>query len=393
MKTSPSKTAIFLLTALSFFAFFIFGGTDNLKGPTLPALIAELNLDYGSSGNIFLGVYIGFLVASLLAGVFADRFGLKVVFVSAGVILALGVGGYSFFNTPFLLSLSLFVVGFGMGGLELGATAVIVNLYHRQKGLYLNLLSVMHGLGSALAPIFVGYLLTAGFSWRVAYRWDLLFIALFFAASLALRFPQAEEKNSLDFRAVSKVAFKHSLPLYYAIILFYVSAEIGLSSWMVVYLKEMRGMSEAASANFLALFFGLIMLGRFIGGFLVRSVGYLRAISVAIFFAAASLSIGIFTQATFFIPLTGLFLSIIFPTLAAAVSDAEHKNTNTILGVAFAFSSFGGMVGPWLTAWTSNFFGLQAGFILLLFFAVLTFSLVFILEQKSRRENLVAQNN
>ncbi len=388
MKLFFSKTSILLLTIACFFAFFIFGATDNLKGPTLPALIAELNLDYGASGNIFLSEYIGFLIATLIAGILADRFGLKVVFLFAGIALALGVGGYSALRATSWLSLSLLVVGFGLGAIELGASATIVNIYHRQRGLYLNLLSVMHGLGSMLAPIFVGYLLNANFSWRVAYRWDLLLIALFIFGSLALRFPQAEEKNSLDFRAIPKAAFKHSLPLFYAAILCYVSAEIGLGSWMVVYLQKMRGMSETASSNFLALFFGLIMLGRFIGGFLLRRVGYLRAILFALFCAMLSFALGIFTQIALFIPLTGFFFSIIFPTFTAAISDAEHENINTILGVAFAFSSFGGMLGPWLTAWLSNFFSLQTGFIALLLFTALTFILVLILERKNARERL-----
>ncbi|HNN12641.1 MAG TPA: MFS transporter, partial [Anaerolineales bacterium] len=90
-----SKTTIILLTALCFFAFFIFGLTDNLKGPTLPPMLAELNIDYGAGGNIFFAEYLGFLVATLITGILADRFGLKVVMVLAAVFLAFGVGGYS----------------------------------------------------------------------------------------------------------------------------------------------------------------------------------------------------------------------------------------------------------------------------------------------------------
>ena len=58
MQIKPSKTTIFLLTAGCFLSFFVFGFTDNLKGPTLPAMLAELNFSYGTGGNIFFGEYL-----------------------------------------------------------------------------------------------------------------------------------------------------------------------------------------------------------------------------------------------------------------------------------------------------------------------------------------------
>ena len=40
---SLSSAHLWLLTAGGFFAFFVFGFVDNLKGPTLPALLRDLN--------------------------------------------------------------------------------------------------------------------------------------------------------------------------------------------------------------------------------------------------------------------------------------------------------------------------------------------------------------
>lgn len=383
---SYSKTNALLLTAICFFAFFIFGVTDNLKGPTLPPMLAELKIDYGTGGNIFFGEYFGFLVATLITGYLADRLGLKPVFVLAGIFLVLGVGGYSSLRTPFLLSASLFVIGMGLGAFELGPNAVIVSLYHEHKGLYLNLMSVMHGLGSMLAPLFASLLFSMNATWRTVYRWDLLLVALFIIASMLLRFPRADEKSAIDFRSIPKIAFKRRMPFYYAAMLCYVAAEIGLASWMVVYLQDNRGLSEITSNNFLAVFFGLLMLGRFLGGFIVKRLGYLRATLIASFLATSSVSIGIFTKLSLFIPLTGFFFSIIFPTLTAAVSDAERENTNTILGVLFTFSGLGGLVGPWMAAWGSEFFGLQTGFSAIMILSLLTFVFIFILDAGNRHD-------
>lgn len=383
MNTSSQNLTSILLTAICFFAFFIFGTTDNLKGSTLPAMLAELNIDYGTGGNIFFSEYVGFLIATLITGILADRFGLKIVFILAGIALVFGVGGYSSFSTPFLLSTSLFIVGLGLGAFELGPNAVIVSLYHEQKGLYLNLMAVMHGLGSMIAPLVAGYLLSMDVNWRTIYRFDLLLIAIFLVASLLVRFPKSEEKASLDFRAIPTVAFKHTLPFYYGAMLFYVAAEIGLASWMVVYLQEARSLNETASNNYLAIFFGMLMLGRFFGSFFVKRVGYLRSILFATLLATASIALGIFTNLVIFIPITGFFFSIIFPTLTAAVSDAEQENINTILGTLFTFSGIGGMIGPWLVAWSSKLFGLQVGFSSIILLTGSTLVFAFILNQRS----------
>ena len=382
MNKNLSKVTVTLVTSLCFFAFFMFGVTDNLKGPTLPPMLAELNIDYGTGGNIFFGEYLGFVVATLITGILADRFGLKLVMLLAGIFLAIGVGGYSSLNTASLLSASLFIIGMGLGAFELGPNAIIVSLYHERKGLYLNLMAVLHGLGSTLAPLFASLLFSLGATWRTVYRWDLVPIGVLILATVLLRFPRSDEKNALEFRSIPRVAFRDDLYFYYFAMLFYVAAEIGLASWLVVYLQDARGVSVAASNQALALFFGMLMLGRLIGGFIVHRIGYLRSILISVLLAGISLTLGLFTSMVIFIPLTGFFFSIIFPTLTASVSDTHHENLNTILGVLFTFSGLGGMLGPWLMAWLSDHFGLQNGFSLTLALVLLTSLFIFILYRK-----------
>ena len=372
---------VFLLTAGCFLAFFIFGFTDNLKGPTLPAMLAELNINYGTGGNIFFGEYLGFLIATLITGLLADRFGLKLVILLAGICLLAGVGGYSSFQLPIFLAVSLFIVGMGLGAFELGPNAVIVNLHHERKGLFLNLMAVLHGLGSMLAPLFAGWLFTLNTSWRTIYRWDLILVAVFILLFIFLRFPKAEEKVELDFRHIPQIAFKSQLPWFYVVICLYVAAEIGIGSWLVTFLQQSRDASVISSTQFLFLFFATLTAGRLVGGFFVQRVGYLRSIFFASIGGIICILLGLFGsgQLSFFLPMSGLFFSIIFPTITAAVSDLHHENINTVLGVLFTFAGLGGLIGPWLVGWGSDLFGLQAGFAIVLIFAVLMFISILIL--------------
>jgi fucose permease len=153
---------------------------------------------------------------------------------------------------------------------------------------------------------------------------------------------------------------------------------------MVVYLQDVRAMSESASNSFLALFFGLLMAGRFVGGFVVKRLGYLRAIMISSLLAVLCVLFGVFTPYAVFIPLTGFFFSIIFPTITAAVSDERTENINTILGVLFTFSGLGGVIGPWLAGWVGDFYGLQAGMGVILILSASTFFFIVILNQRNK---------
>jgi fucose permease len=78
----------------------------------------------------------------------------------------------------------------------------------------------------------------------------------------------------------------------------------------------------------------------------------------------------------FFLPLTGLFFSIIFPTVTAAVSDLHTENVGAILGLLFTFGGIGGMLGPWTIGIFSDWLGIQAGFGMISIFCM-TMSIIF----------------
>jgi fucose permease len=385
-----SRPAIFLLTAGCFLAFFVFGLTDNLKGPTLPFMLEEMNISYGAGANIFFGQYVGFLIATLFTGLLADRYGLKSVILLAGGLLALGAGGYSSVHSAALMAVSLFILGLGLGALELGPNALIVSVHHERKGLFLNLMAVFHGLGSMLAPLAAGLLLSQSVNWRAIYHWELLLILAFFLYFTFLRFPKKESQphEAIDFKQLPKVAFQPSLIWFYVSIALYVATEVGIAAWLVTFLQDAQGQSVTASSNALTVFFGTIMLGRFVGSFLVQRVGYLRSILFASCAAAACIALGLFGPPNFslFLPLAGLFLSIIFPTLTAAVSDNHTANVNTILGMLFTCAGVGAVVGPWIIGWASDLFGLLTGFAVNLVFALLLIVSVLVLMKGKQNE-------
>jgi fucose permease len=67
----PSRRITTLATIGAYLCLFLLGFTDNLKGPTLPALLGDLRLDYAQGAAILLTAQIGFTLSTLAAGVLA----------------------------------------------------------------------------------------------------------------------------------------------------------------------------------------------------------------------------------------------------------------------------------------------------------------------------------
>ena len=79
-----------VLSGKFFLSFFVFGFIDNLKGPILPSLLRDLELNYSQGGAILFGAYLGFVIATLLSGILADMSGNGTVLILAGAAIVIG---------------------------------------------------------------------------------------------------------------------------------------------------------------------------------------------------------------------------------------------------------------------------------------------------------------
>ena len=382
------RQMIALITNGAFFAFFIFGFMDNLKGPALPALLQDLSLNYAQGGQILFGAYLGFFFATLFTGPLADAAGKKAIIFICCACLLVGVGGFSQLSTIWPLTLLMTIIGVGLGSIEVGANLMIVDLYHAEKARYLNLLAFFHGLGAMVAPIYAGRLLSMGFSWRSVYEFSVILVGVLLVYFLLVKYPAVsttEGSGGFDLKKFGKSVFTVEMLLFYAVIALYVAAEIGLAAWLVEFLQTAKTQSVMRSSLYLSLFFAMITAGRFLGSFVVEKIGYLKITFWASLGGIACMAAGIFgpPQAALFLPLTGFFFSIIFPTITAAVSHRHQENVGTVLGILFAFAGIGGAFGPWLVGVCNQWFGVVAGFGMNLVFCLLMCVGCFVLLQRT----------
>ena len=379
------------LTAGCFLAFFAFGFIDHLKGPILPELLRSEQLSLSQGGTIFLGAYVGFIIATLLTGFLADWGGNRLVLLIAGMLLCIGLLGVSLNVTYPVFVLLMGVVGLGLGAIEVGANGLIVVLHRENAGRYLNLLASSHGTGSFLVPVYVAWLLHLGVGWQRVFLSVVLLSGLL---TVSLMFSPEPTKNrgtttaNWNLRETLKIGFSGQMGWYYCLICSYVALELGLAAWLMEYLQQIRGKSSLESSYYLSGFFMTIMLGRFIGSFFVEKLGYLRMVGVSLVGGVCCLIAGIYGHEALLIalPMSGGFFSIVFPTVTAVVTSLHQKNIGKVLGILFTFGGIGGALGPWMIGVVSDWIGLQMGMCMTIVYGIVAIAALLIVVWRTREE-------
>lgn len=357
-----------LLTAGAFLSFFAFGFIDNLKGPLLPEILRVEKMSYAQGGTFFLAAYIGFIVATLASGILADMLSNRRVLLLSAICLLSGAGGLNATTSLPLLNLFMGIIGLGLGGIEVGANGLMVELHSASRARYLNLLATFHGVGSLLVPLVAAWLMAVPLRWPQIYlctaALTLPLIGIF--ALLSRGAGDVEPSDNVagwSWKELMQIGFTLRMAWFYLLICSYVAVELGLAAWLVEYLQQIQHVSVYHSSLYLSGFFALIMTGRFFGSWWVERVGYLRMITLALSGTLVCLIAGLFgpAQCRLLLPASGLFMSIIFPTVTAAVAAAHPSNVGSIFGILFTFGGVGGALGPWVIGLVSQAYGLRWG--------------------------------
>jgi len=268
----------------------------------------------------------------------------------AALLTAPALGAYAAWLAFFLALHS----GFTLFSLT---TNTLIPRLGARAAVLLNVTHGCYGLGAMLSPLAAERLLASAPDWRGAYAalaagFALLWLALA-ALSLggvpdAARRPEAAEPR-VALRALAADPQVRRFALLFGAA---ISAEVATSSWLVQHLHDVARVDRAAGARLLSAFFALFTLGRLAGGPLVRRLGDLRALRLALSAAALCLTCVALSPARFLaaLPLSGLCFSIVFPTLVLTLNASFARHQAHVLGVvasaAFTlFLLFNGLIG------------------------------------------------
>ena len=331
----------------------------------LPEMRARLQIGLAQQGNVFLLLYAGILLATLVAGPVIDSIGNKVILVASSVLVAGGMAGFAYAHSFGGAAIPAVLLGLGGGGLNTSTNALVSELYGEKRGPMLNVLGIFYGIGALCIP-----LLAAMIAGHFAIAPQLLFCAGLAGACallfLTMRFPKAGEVQSVSWRDALQVARTPGV-LVLGFLLFCQSGnEASIAGWTSTYVGE-TGLGARTATLVLAGYWAALMVGRLAAARLLGFVGKRQLVlgsGVGAVLGAVILltnrSEGMLVVGVLAI---GLSYAGVFPTALAIAGDRYRKMAGTVFGLLFAIALLGGMSFPWAVGQISQEWGVRYGMV------------------------------
>ncbi len=368
---------------LTYLMFMMFAMTTDSVGEIIPEVIEEFQLSLTAAGAFHYANMIAIALAAIFLGYMADKLGRKKTIIVGLVLFA--INSYLFATgNAFLFFITLLVVsGAAIGIFKTAALALVGDISRStsEHTATMNTVEGFFGVGAILGPAIVTKLLSAGFSWKWLYVIAGTICVLLIVTASLVKYPKTVNTvdEPIDFRRTMGM-MRNPYALGFSLGIFlYVAAECAVYVWMPTLLEDYSGSYAFLAAYALSIFFILRAAGRFLGAWILarfRWTSVMALFSLAILVCFAGSIAGGLSYAIWLLPLSGLFMSMIYPTLnSKGISCFPKKEHGAVAGVILFFTCAAAAVGPLAMGIVSDIFGHpKYGFILAILFAGLLFA-------------------
>lgn len=369
-----------LIKVLTCMMFFMFAMTTDAVGSIIPALIEEFGLSLSAASAFHYVPMVAIALGGLGFGFLADRQGRKRTIVLGLVLYGLGSLLFIFGETFGFFVALLAVSGIGVSVFKVGALALIGDITRspREHTSLMNTVEGFFAVGAIVGPALVATLLAAGISWKFLYVAAAGICLLLTLAALQVRYPVSQQIPDQPASLVKTLGLlKNPYALGFStLIMLYVAVEVAIYVWMPTWLVGYEGPLPWLAAYALTVFFVLRAAGRFVGAWLLQHSAWasvLVVLSFAILLCFAGSLAGGEAWAMWLLPLSGLFMSVVYPTLnSKGISCFPRAEHGAIAGLILFFTAFAAAAGPLAMAALSDALGgIRYGFMLATGFALL----------------------
>ncbi|MDO9255061.1 MAG: MFS transporter [Bacteroidales bacterium] len=383
-KTKSDQHNLTIIKWLTYMMFMMFAMTTDAVGVIIPEVMKQFNLSMTAAGLFHYGPMTAIALAGIFLGYLADKLGRKKTIIIGLSLFALNsylfVIGNSF---AFFLAL-LMVSGVAIGVFKTAALALIGDITTSTKDhtSTMNTVEGFFGVGAIIGPFIVSYLLRESVDWKWLYVIAGTLCAVLILMALFVKYPVTTKKTGepINFkRTLGMLNNRYALGFSLGAFL-YVSVECAIYVWMPTLIAGYKGDAILIATYALPIFFIFRAGGRFIGAWIMARFNWaavLTLFSFAILACFAGSIIGGVGFAVVLLPLSGLFMSVIYPTLnSKGISCFPKVQHGAVAGVILFFTAAGAALGPLAMGAVSDAFGQDAkyGFILATIFAGLLFT-------------------
>lgn len=359
------------LRGLTWLMFLVTAMTTNVVGVLIPEVARAYGLNLTEAGGLQYATMAGIALAGLFLGGVADRRGRRTTVLAGLALFALASLLIAANRSLWPLLALLFVSGLAIGVFKTGALALIGDLARTptEHTRQMNVVEGFFAVGAIAGPPIVARLLATGLPWTALYGLAGVLTLALLALAAAIRFParRAEVSEGFDLAATLSIARDRHALGFGACIFLYVGVETAVYVWMPSLLAAEGASILLPGAYALSTFFVLRAVGRFVGAWTLESLGWTRALAacaLAILLCFAGAFLGGFWAAAVLLPLSGLFMSVLYPTLnSKAISGFPVARHGAAAGFILFVTCLSAVISPLAIGAVGDLFGgPRAGF-------------------------------
>ena len=381
-----------LLVVLIMLVFFVISFLTNILGALNQKVSVSFTLTETLAGLLPFAFFIAYGVMSIPFGFLVEKFGEKRIMIVAFAMAFAGSLVFAVFPVFNVFIVSLFTIGAGMAALQ-----VVINPLLRVSGgeanyaFYSVMGQLVFGLASFISPQMYSYfvinidkgnvtkpfiglmssLVPENMSWVSVY-WAFAAIAIVMGIIIFMvRFPKVELQD--DEKVGSKESFLELIKNKYVILYFlgifmYVGSEQGISYWLSKFLKIYHNIDpDLAGADAVSYFWGLMTVGGMLGLVLMKLYDSKRVLRWFTILAIICVAAGLFGStgmALWALPISGFFLSVMYPTVVSLGLNSVSKHHGSFAGILMTGIA-GGAIVQILIGAISDLTSLRVGMMLI----------------------------
>lgn len=370
---------------LTYLMFLMFAMTSESVGVIIPSVIREFGLGMTAGGAFHYATMSGIALGGVLLGSMADRFGRKPTILVGLALFGLSASLFAWVSSFGLFLVLLFVGGLAVGIFKTAALALIgdISTSTRAHTATMNVVEGFFGIGAIIGPAIVAYLLSHDASWKWLYLIAAALCGLLMILAWRVPYPPVQAKTDSAPMADMLAMMRNRYALAFSSgIMLYVGVETAIYVWMPTLLAGYAGPGWQWAAYALSIFFILRVVGRFAGFWLLERFNWTAVLAfcgVAILVCFALAIFGGRPMAVMSLPLSGLFMSVLYPTLnSKGISCFPKPQHGAISGVILFFTCVSAVVAPLAMGLIGDYFGdaIYGFYLATLFAAVLAVGLV-----------------
>jgi MFS family permease len=341
-------------------AFLIHSMVSGTWAPRLPAIKESLELSDGELGTALVGLAIGLVVGTRVAGAPIDRWGSR-PFMRAGFpLLAATLLLPALADNGVQLFLALLVLGVASGALDVAMNAQGIEV---ERTLRKPILSGLHGLWSVGLGLGAGVAaLAAAAGLDPLPHFAIVAAVLALASLVFLRglLPEHEQIRALEPDNEDRIPLRWTLPLALLGVIVFCSfvGEGSASDWSAVYMTQELGTSQALGALAFASFAVTMATMRFVADSLRTRFGNVVLVRGGSLVAAGGLGLALLINepaaAIAGFALLGLGLAAVVPIAFAAAGEMDPRATGSLVGRVATVGYVGSVAGPIAIGWLAE---------------------------------------